>query len=674
LLLLAACEEADTGDEADGGREGEGEGAEGEGEGAEGEGEGAEGEGEGAEGEGAEGEGEGAEGEGEGAEGEGEGACQPLAADGERVAVRFDPDGEFFARPFPDDSRLDAQGHPQLADFPNPGGVALLTHLAELTERENTGWANNGALFVTFTGSLHPDSLPATPDASRQPSSSLFLVELADDGTVGPRIPLQIRYQDEATLFLPPHTVAAYPVPGFVLAGGKRHLLAVTTRVRDAACRPLLAATGELAERLTAAGLDPQDLAGAALFTPQDVITPMQKLRDAVDAIDFRAPEGMRHIRTTATYDIYQGSVRIPNFQRGEPPYLTDGSGGDIVWDEAGRPQVQRQEQVRFTLTIPNQAGEMPRDGWPVVIYAHGTGGDYRSVITGVAPELADRGVAALGFDQVLHGLRDPTGSPPELTFFNIFNMVAGRDNVRQGGVDALAFQRLVPRFYVTREMSPTGDAAMLDPDRVAFLGHSQGGLTGAPFVAVAGNLRGAVFSGSSGGMNITILERADLEFAIVPGVTRYKDLVEQLLGIYGQEELDLFHPALTLLQTFIEPADTLGYGPYFHRDRKAGEEVPFLLLEGFLDTMAPAIGAEALAVAAGADLLEPVARDVEGLRLLGREPLTPPCQANWDGITAGLAQYPDDGHFALFDNDDARARSYDFLLSALTSDMPTIR
>ena len=71
--------------------------------------------------------------------------------------------------------------------------------------------------------------------------------------------------------------------------------------------------------------------------------------------------------------DIYEGTYPGPNFQQGDPPYSS--SGGAIT----NPPTVQRMETLRIAITVPK--GDPPAAGWPVVIYQHGTGGDYKSFI-----------------------------------------------------------------------------------------------------------------------------------------------------------------------------------------------------------------------------------------------------------------------------------------------------
>ena len=83
-------------------------------------------------------------------------------------------------------------------------------------------------------------------------------------------------------------------------------------------------------------------------------------------------------------------------FQRGESPYSAQGS-GDFETGPDGTPRQQRTEPIRFALTLP--LTPMPEGGYPIAIYAHGTGGDYQSFIRDrTAEALAAQGVAVLGF------------------------------------------------------------------------------------------------------------------------------------------------------------------------------------------------------------------------------------------------------------------------------------
>lgn len=102
-----------------------------------------------------------------------------------------------------------------------------------------------------------------------------------------------------------------------------------------------------------------------------------------------------------------------------------------------------------------------PANGYPIVIYAHGTGGNYRSLVreqSGVAELLAGQCMAGIGVDQIFHGTRP--GAPTESTtnpegyiqnaFFNLGNPAAARTNARQSAIDVVQEARLFSQTKVT--------------------------------------------------------------------------------------------------------------------------------------------------------------------------------------------------------------------------------
>lgn len=258
-----------------------------------------------------------------------------------------------------------------------------------------------------------------------------------------------------------------------------------------------------------------------------------------------------------------------------------------------------------------------------------------------------------LSMDQVLHGPRNPGCWPPPAdtetcegtAYFNFVNPYAGRDNTRQGAADGFQLLRLAHAL------------PQLDATKVAFLGHSQGGLTGAPFVAAEPELKAAVMSGTGGILAITVLVRKDpLDF---------KAVAELLLGIQGKEELEPFHPVLMVIQTFGEPADPISYGRHFAKEPLGGGARSVVLTEGLLDPYTSPQASEALGAAALFDIGAPVVHEDDAFVKLGLsvDPL-PHAVAPGSGL---LLQFPNDGHFAMFDNPVARCQVETFLTEALS-------
>ena len=120
-------------------------------------------------------------------------------------------------------------------------------------------------------------------------------------------------------------------------------------------------------------------------------------------------------------------------------------------------PKPARLEELRFAVSIPK--GTMPEGGWPVVLYAHGTGGNYRTFVDEkLAEEVSeikdDQGqvltrLAMISIDQNLHGPRGTES--PDSVFFNPQNPAASVHNVVQGGIDAYSLLRMVRELKMSR-------------------------------------------------------------------------------------------------------------------------------------------------------------------------------------------------------------------------------
>ena len=220
---------------------------------------------------------------------------------------------------------------------------------------------------------------------------------------------------------------------------------------------------------------------------------------------------------------------------------------------------------------------------------------------------------------------------------------------------------------------TPEGDELLLDPERLTFFGHSQGGITGAMALPYIGDLiRGAVLSGAGGGLSLTLVYRQQ-------GGLDIAALVTGALQFDSDEVLDPLHPVAAVVQSLTDATDPLNYSALWlsRRSPIGTPPVPVLMTEGLLDEHTPPVTTEALAAAAGLPLVEPLARVPEIYSLLGIGSTPTPStseQRAWDDtpITAGLAQFPDNDHFAVFDNRDA-ALLYQAFLRTATDGEPSL-
>ncbi|MGF1468244.1 MAG: hypothetical protein ACFCGT_19150 [Sandaracinaceae bacterium] len=598
----------------------------------------------------------------------------------------------FYDLPWPTELRRAPSGRVDVTGFPNPLSQPIVTGFVTAINARLDGWGTNAAVYFRFDASIDPSSLPATPEASLAADASVFLLDVES----GQRHPVVWHYQDEATQYWAEHTLAVRPVYGLPLAGGRPYVAVVTDRVRTAA-GGLLRADEDLAallsgassdvvvtearalhqpalDALAGAGVPPAEVRSLAYFVTQDPTADMLRLREWLLA-SYPAPSadvGAWTLRASApSYQEVNGRYGpSPIVQAGALPYLA--TGGEIVLDASGAPTVHGEFDPRFSLVLPQTP--MPDDGYPVVIYAHGTDGDYRSVVrTGLAVDLAEAGIATMGVDQIHHGERN-AGGDPGLLFFNVLNPDAARDNVRQSALDVVQQARLLADLAVPLGIADRdGRPVVFDANEVYFIGHSQGGLNGPLFLAIDGAARGAVLSASTGVIAPALREKTMPDDPSIP------ELVVSFLQLSGDSVEEAFetegfvveHPIPNLLQTWIEAADAVNYASRLGRDRPAAlGPLSVVMTEGLLDAWSPPLSIEALAGAIGLPVVRPVESVIDALRLRGIDPVTAPVTGNLGGATGGLLQYPDDGHFLIFQNPAARTRVIDFL-DSLTEEAP---
>jgi hypothetical protein len=620
-------------------------------------------------------------------------ACQP-----ERVPVDFKVPADepqlgtkFLETPWPSDVMIREDGHLDLSTVPNPTNVSALEDIIRMFQ-DAPAYAASGTLYFHVDGGVEESSLPSTAEASLTPGASMFLVETA---TLH-RIPIVWKQYLEGTAFLPPGTIAAQPLLGAVPRG--RFALVVTANARSAKNDGALEASDDLRALMTCAplpgglrkvdckpyqklvedlGLSADNVALIQMITPVDA---SQGLVDAAAVVRALPPPtftvtGKRAVRSTDTYVVYDGTVSLAQFQSGAPPYDDPnappaGLSGGFVLDDEGQPVVQRFEDVRFVLTVPRTP--RPPGGYCVVINGHGTGGDLESGLgngpSAEAFQIASANCAMLAVSEPLHRTRDGyREGQEEILTFNFFNPRAGRDNWRQSALEKVQLVSLVDELTVPASI--TGDVDVtFDPARVSYFGHSQGGITGALFVAVEDRIQGAFLSGAGGGFQVSLVEKVD--------PVAIKDTLRAVLQLDDSEEIDLFHPVITLLQTWVDPADPINYG---RRWRERRGHVPHLVAtSGLQDTFTPPPCHAGLAGAFGLPLAKPVSKPLEVLDLLGIAPVGPVVQgdlesADGDPLTVAMLQYPDDGHFAVFDNPDAQDAMRSFFTS-LQDGVPVVR
>ena len=510
---------------------------------------------------------------------------------------------------------------------------------------------------------------------------------------------MTLHFRQEEGVWWRANTLAFMPTMGYPLRPSTRYAFVVTDGVTASDGAPITASS-ELRQVLgleasstttqglrdtwapaiaaiEAAGVSKSSIVHLTVFTTND---PTSEAARFADHAKTREPapkvdDAWQRKEHAAKYDVYEGSFGpSPDYQRGVPPFQKVGGGFEV--DASGTPVVQREFNARFALAVPNtESCPMPVDGFPLVMYAHGTGGDYRSVLGSTASSLAERCIASMGVDQIMHPGRLPEGNwSTELLFFNVQNPEVLRTNIRQSAIDEVVRSRLLREsgLVVPASVSRTGSEIRTDRSSVVFYGHSQGGLNGPVFLALDDSARGGVLSGSGAMTTITLLEKT-LPAPSIAALT--KTLLLGLLPV-EYEEINFLHPGLSLFQTMADVVDPIHYAPMLvKRPRSGFAPKSIYQTEGVNpdfsgDNYTPPYAIEVEAIAIGLPWMKPVIHMVSEAAFAGLDPVAIPVEGLSGNLAGGmasgvLAQWAppkgSDGHFVVYDVPAARDQAAQF-------------
>jgi hypothetical protein len=376
---------------------------------------------------------------------------------------------------------------------------------------------------------------------------------------------------------------------------------------------------------------DPSDLVALSLF-------PTQTITDDSSAIAAHIADGTYALEgPTACEDDAQGRWRrcSGSFQAGDfrgPDGAIQRVPGDPV--SATIPYA-----LPFTVWLPPAGGGHGREPpYETILFGHGLGGD-RFQAQRLAEHAAPLGIATIAVDAPQHG-EHPTVPedastdtlPTVLRFFavdvegegdSLLDALVLRDHWRQSTYDKLQLTRLLEGGLDVDAASPGID---LDPQRLAYLGVSLGGIMGAELSALT-DTYGAVLLVVPGGRVSSIVSESET----------FGPLIPVLAGGRPLGDIERFFP---VLQTILDRGDAASYGPHVLDHRLTGATVPPSVLVGVVldDDTVPNVSNHTLARALGTPVVPPVRRPFPGMALADTAPLS----GNIAGgaATAGLLQF----------------------------------
>ncbi len=623
-----------------------------------------------------------------------------------------DTDRDFFRLPFPNDVRL-VNGQLDLTGFPTPGdaiiGFDIVQRYVDAVTESRDGWGMYSGVYFRFSDELDTETF----------AGNVKLIDLTTGQSLGLNWAYSVgstKYicnyrviinRSQGRVFEPGHTYAAY-----LLTGAKAHDASSIQRSND-----LVALLGDteptvpaliphwptyepLRTYLADNTIDPATILTASVFTighPRSLVEQIQGVIDVGSpptatqwtlcdtGVTSPCPDatGPRACgAANADYYELHALVELPIFQQGTPPYVDPPDGGDLK-DNGGVPEVDHTEQVCMALTVPK--GTMPSGGWDTVVFAHGSGGHFRSHIeSGLATDLAqgvDDGqstivrAAVLGIDQVLHGPRraGSTMTSNDL-FFNFANPKAALGNPQQGAAEQMALLRFVPTVTFDQPSSPTNEAFALSTN-VGYWGHSLGATLGA-LATPYGDWNGVIFTGQGAALRDSLVTKTS--------PVNIAGLIGFVLSDFasdGSLHHGARHPVLNLMQHFIDGGDPIAYGRLLVLTPPGTLEARHVFqLYGLYDTYTPSRVQANYALAAGLGLVDHHSSAMPGEEIGNLTPLSTPASGNQvvdsKTVSALVRQYGPmdaDGHFVAFDVGAARADALRFLAGVLTGVTPQV-
>jgi hypothetical protein len=463
---------------------------------------------------------------------------------------------------------------------------------------QRKGFPQMPSAYFHFSAPLAPQDPTVVIPA--QKSSPILLVDIdamsPDRGKLFPVVagtPAADRYLLDSTLEVAPRI-------GVVLHQARTYAYVVMKSLRDATNAPLGAPDAFVAlESKTAPAANPElaawklyqplwpvlaqvgvaqaDVAVATVFTTGDVVQASADISTKVIAQYSTSITGLKVPPSgdQPRFCEVVGQVSFPQFQQGTPPFDTQGLfqiGSD------GVPVKQSDLVVPMALSLPK--GQMPAGGYPLILYFHGSGGVSTQIfdaeaelnLTALGPAyvVAPHGFAMAGSALPLNPERVPGAG--DLAYINFNNPACFPYTFQQGiieqrmFIDALAKVTVDPAAITSCSgMSlPTGETAYhfkIAPLHVQ--GQSMGGMYTNLVSATDPRVQIAVPTGAGGYWSYMVLTTNAIQNA-----------PNDLKLLLGSGDLTFMHPALHLLETAWEPAETFVYMPRIAHDPLAGHPV----------------------------------------------------------------------------------------------------
>lgn len=314
-------------------------------------------------------------------------------------------------------------------------------------------------------------------------------------------------------------------------------------------------------------------------------------------------------IKSVENHDCAQGSIARTIRGLVTVPLYTveDAPGTFLTRDENGWPYYNGDSQADFLMRIPCSVAEDPAPSF-VLQYGHGLLGSREEAKTGWLSHFADE-------HRYVVMATDWTGMSeddvPEITLMlvtDVSNFALIPERSVQGYLQALALPRLVKGGLADDDAVKFEDpdthemVSVLDPDRIAFYGNSQGAIMGGALLSMSPDLERGVLG--VGGMSYSLLLARSNDFH--PFFLLFRNKYDDA------REIALI---LALNQMLWDSAESAGWAHDLNRDPPEGMTAKEALLQVAIgDAQVTTLGAHLQARAYGAVTIAPEVRPIFGV------------------------------------------------------------